>query len=80
MPKFSEPIGPVFHYEEPTNDTFGDQPHLRDPLDKKYVYLKSSTTFDLAGEGAFAARDVPANTGTAICFHQIYFIKFSRNV
>ena len=53
---FSEPHGPVFHYEEPTNTTFGDQPHLRDPLDKKYIYLKNSTSSDTAGEGTFAAK------------------------
>ena len=40
--KFSQPHGPVFHYEEATNVTFGDQPHLRDPLEKKYVYVKKS--------------------------------------
>ena len=57
---FSEPHGPVFHYEEATNTTFGDQPHLRDPLDKKYVYLQNSTSFDTAGEGTFATRDIPA--------------------
>ena len=58
--KFSKPHGPVFHYEEATNTTFGDQPHLRDPLDKKYVYLKNSTSFDTAGEGTYATRDIPA--------------------
>ena len=30
--EFDEPRGPVYHYEEPTNATFGDQPNLRDPL------------------------------------------------
>lgn len=58
--KFSQPNGPVFHYEEATNFTFGDQPHLRDPLDEKYVYVKDST-IPFAGEGLFAARDIPAN-------------------
>ena len=58
--KFSQPQGPVFHYEEATNVTFGDQPHIRDPLDKKYVYVKESTV-DLAGEGLYAAKDIPAN-------------------
>ena len=58
--KFSQPQGPVFHYEEATNVTFGDQPHIRDPLDKKYVYVKESTV-DLAGEGLFAAKNIPAN-------------------
>ena len=47
--EFSKPHGPVYHYEEATNITFGDQPHLRDPLDKKYVYLKDSETYSNAG-------------------------------
>ena len=55
---FSKPHGPVYHYEEATNTTFGDQPHLRDPLDKKYVYLKDSDSFISAGEGAYATRDI----------------------
>ena len=58
---FSNPHGPTFHYEEATNTTFGDQPHLRDPLDKKYVYIKDSDVFDMAGEGAHATRDISAN-------------------
>ena len=57
---FSKPSGPTFHYLEATNITFGDQPHLRDPLDKKYVYINDSDTFDLAGEGAYATRDISA--------------------
>ena len=57
---FSQPRGPVFHYEEPNNETFGDQPHLKDPLDKKYVFVKDSTIPN-AGHGIFAARDIPAN-------------------
>ena len=55
---FSQPRGPVFHYEEPNNETFGDQPHLKDPLDKKYGYFKKSTIPN-ADEGFFAARDIP---------------------
>ena len=60
--EFGQPRGPIYHYQEPTNATFGDQPHVRDPLDKKYLYLKESDTFDKAGEGAFAAMDIPAST------------------
>ena len=48
--EFSEPRGPVYHYLKATNETFGDQPHLRDPLDKKYLYLKSSEEYPLAGK------------------------------
>ena len=59
IPNFSKPHGPVYHYEAGTNTTFGDQPHLRDPLDKKYVYLKDSDSFISAGEGAYATRDIP---------------------
>ena len=33
-----------------------------DPLDKRYVTLKSSEEFGNAGEGAYAAEDVPADT------------------
>ena len=58
---FSEPHGPFYHYEEATNITFGDQPSLRDPLDKKYVYIKESSTFDSAGEGTYASKDIPEN-------------------
>ena len=65
--KFSQPFGPVYHYSTATNTTFGDQPLLRDPLAKKYLYLKNSN--DLIAdesaeeaEGTFATRDVPANT------------------
>ena len=57
--EFTKPTGPIYHYEEATNVTFGDQPHLRDPLDKKYVYLKDSS--EAHGEGTFASRDVPAD-------------------
>ena len=56
--KFSDPIGPVYHYEAPTNVTLGDQPDLRDPLENKYMYIKKS---EFKGEGAFAARDLPPN-------------------
>ena len=58
--KFSQPHGPIYHYEEATNVTFGDQPNLKDPLDKKYVSVKDSTIPN-AGHGIFAARDIPAN-------------------
>ena len=65
--KFSQPTGPIYHYFAATNTTFGDQPLLRDPLAKKYLYLKNSN--DLIAdesaeetEGTFATRDVPANT------------------
>ena len=54
---FHEPFGPIYHYEPPTNETFGDQPHLRDPLDKKYVTIKTSKGFENAGEGAYATRN-----------------------
>ena len=29
---FSKPHGPVFHYKKPTHASFGDQPHIQDPL------------------------------------------------
>lgn len=45
--KFSEPAGPVFHYEPPSNDSFGDQPllgnlYLPKQRDKWTVHLKKS--------------------------------------
>ena len=65
--KFSQPSGPIYHYLPATNITFGDQPLLRDPLAKKYLYLKNSN--DLIADasskecqGTFATRDVPVNT------------------
>ena len=52
--------GPIYHYKEATNISFGDSPQLRDPLDKRYVYVKKSTIPN-AGEGLFAKRNIPAN-------------------
>ena len=69
---FSIPNGPEFHYEPATNITFGDQPHLRDPLDKKYVNIKESDTFDSAGEGAYATRDIPTNITYAVYGGYLY--------
>ena len=65
--KFSQPSGPIYHYSPATNITFGDQPLLRDPLAKKYLYLKNSEDLiadesSEESEGTFATRDVPANT------------------
>ena len=70
--KFSESRGPFFNYEEPTNETFGNHPNLRDPLDKKYVYLKNSDTYPSASEGAYATRDVPENTVVVIYGGMLY--------
>ncbi|QQP51883.1 Uncharacterized protein FKW44_013365 [Caligus rogercresseyi] len=65
--QFSEPDGPSYHYRRPTNATFGDQPHLPDPLDKKYFTVKSSTIdHPLSSEGAFAIRDISAGTLMAL--------------
>ena len=72
IPTFSKPHGPVYHYEEATNTTFGDQPHLRDPLDKKYVYLKDSDSFLSAGEGAYATRDIPKDIYYVIYGGRLY--------
>ena len=33
--KFSEPKGPVYRYDPPSRNSFGHQPSLMDPLDKK---------------------------------------------
>ena len=68
--KFSKPNGPVFHYKSATNISFGDQPHLREPLDKKYVNVKKSKV--ATGQGVFAARDIPANTSVTIYGGYLY--------
>ena len=70
--KFSQPRGPIFHYEPPTNETFGDQPHLQDPLDKKYVVIRKSNISPDAGEGLFANRNVPANTIYSLYSGKLY--------
>lgn len=62
MLEFSQPQGPIYHYSEPTNTSFGDQPLLRDPLAKKYISVKNSLEFPEAGEGLFASRDIKAYT------------------
>ena len=59
--EFSQPHGPIYHHLEPTNSSFGDQPHLRDPLAKKYIYLKRSEVFPTAEEGLFASKDIEPN-------------------
>ena len=78
--RFSEPRGPTFHYGPPTKDYFGDQPHERDPLDKKYIYLGPSLEMPLAGEGAFAARDIPAGTMVALYGGRVMSEEESRKV
>ena len=35
---------------------------LGDPLDNRYLYLKTSEKYPAAGEGAFAREDIPAGT------------------
>jgi hypothetical protein len=42
--KFSEPEGPTFYYDPPTNETFGSgPPGIRDPFERKWLELVSST-------------------------------------
>ena len=48
--EFSSPKGPKYHYLKPSSQSLGDQPPLRDPVAKKYVYLKYSEIFPLAGK------------------------------
>uniref|UniRef100_A0A0K2TBW1 SET domain-containing protein n=2 Tax=Lepeophtheirus salmonis TaxID=72036 RepID=A0A0K2TBW1_LEPSM len=65
--RFSEPEGPSYHYLPATNETYGDQPMLTDPLDKKYYYLKKSNVdHELADQGVFASRDIPKHTTIAL--------------
>ena len=49
---FSEARGPIFHYSEPTQTYFGEQASERDPIAKKYLYLKDSNISDSAGESS----------------------------
>ena len=47
--EFSSPNGPKYQYLKPSSQGFGDQPQIRDPVAKKYIYLKNSEAFPLAG-------------------------------
>ena len=47
--EFSSPKGPKYQYLKPSSQSFGDQQLLRDPVAKKYVYLKNSEIFPIAG-------------------------------
>ena len=44
-------------------------------MDKKYLYLKQSDVFPDAGEGAFAKRNVPANTIYSLYSGKLYHSK-----
>jgi hypothetical protein len=38
--KFSEPAGPTFYYDPPTNETYGSgPPGVRDPYERKWLEL-----------------------------------------
>ena len=74
---FSRPNGPFFHYEEPSSENFGDQPLEMDPLDKKYLVIKNSTSFDSAGQGAFAVRKIEKSQCLAI-FSGVIFEKTEK--
>ncbi len=38
--KFSDPSGPVFYYDPPTNESFGSgPPNVRDPFERKWLEL-----------------------------------------
>ena len=57
-----------YHFKRPTIDSYGDQPFVLDPLDKKYINIASSTidTKESSQEnnenGAFANVDIPPRT------------------
>ncbi len=58
--RYSEPTGPIFYYEPPTNKSFGAGPHgVLDPYEKKWCKVGESTIG--AGEGVFMKRDAPGN-------------------
>ena len=69
--KFGKLHGPVFKYEEPTNVSMGDQQHISDPLDRKYGYVNKSK-INVAGDGLFAARDIPENTKLVLYGGHLY--------
>ena len=45
-----------YHYQPPTNNSFGDQPTIPDEVFVEYAEVKKSPG---AGEGAFATKDIP---------------------
>ena len=75
---FSRTSGPIYHYLEPTNSSFGDQPHLRDPLNKKYVYVKKSD-IPKAEEGLFALKDIQPNT-VFVLYSGMLFDEYQRQI
>ena len=70
--KFSRSEGPFYHYSPATEETFGDEPLVGDPLDNRYIDVKVSEKYPLAGEGAFARHEVPPRTIYSLYGGKIY--------
>ena len=65
---------------EPTNSSFGDQPHLRDPLNKKYVNVKNSEILPTTEEeGLFALKDIQPNT-VIVLYSGMIFDDYQRQI
>ena len=65
---------------EPTNSSFGDQPLLRDPLNKKYVNVKSSEILPKPEEeGLFALKDIQPNT-VIVLYSGMIFDEYQRQI
>ena len=71
MLEFSAPLSSTaeeYHFERPTSETFGDQPLILDPLDKRYVQLGESgintgeKSQGIGQNGAFANIDITPGT------------------
>ena len=54
----TDPKDPTFKYDPPTNVSFGNLPLVRDPMEDLLVKTGPSKLYQ-AGDGVFAARDIP---------------------
>ena len=54
----TDPKDPTFKYDPPNNVSFGNLPLVRDPMEDLLVKTGPSK-LSQAGEGVFAARDIP---------------------
>ncbi len=61
----ASPNSPTFAYDPSNNETFGDFPLLRDPLDGKNVVVRSSA-IPSSGEGVFALKRI--KSGATACY------------
>ena len=65
IPTFAKPskVAPRLKYSKSTKTFIGDQPLVSDPYETKHVSCtRSSLNTEVAGEGLFARKDMPAGT------------------